>query len=923
MARLSAAFALLSASLLATPALAVTGGGAVRWAPGTRGEPIVQPAVQQRLDAGTAWQDFVQRRGAWTARWDGATRVPSQLWGQGVAVDAAALADDVGAWNLGFDLLAEDAALHGVELGDLQPWAVNREAGMTVLTFARTHEGLAVVDARVSLRFKQGRFVMAQYDSMPGVAAQVPTVIPQIAQADAVQAAVQQLGWAWEETEHLGAELVVLPLLSSDAVTYRLAWQLDLRSTTSPSHKLAWVDARGGGLLRWDELVRHFAASVSVEKDDRFPQQGLVLGPMANVEVRAADATWEADHTGRFEFDVSEDTAVTFEAGSRWFAITDHASTPASFEGWLTAGDAELIAAPPEDLDETSARHLRAQLDAHAAAHEVRVRARTINPLFSWAATQAEVHVNIDDGGCNAFFDGDINFLRQNQQCNNTARVADVVYHEYGHGFHVYSIVQGAGGMDGALGEGLGDYMAATITGDPATARGFYRNNTAALRDIAPNHVWPDDVGEIHYTGIIIAGALWDLRVALVEAYGEDEGVPLADHLFWNVARLSSDIPDAYADVLLADDDNGDLADGTPNKCMIDEIFGLHGLGVAAAENGLFSIAHAPPEFVEADVDIVLPMTVELARPDCTTGEVSSVLLHWSLDGVTFETVEVPGQGELEAVLPAAPAGALLRYHIEALSASGEVLGAAPRGSISDPWYGVSVSGLREFYFEDFEGSDGGYTSELVAGDPDREGSNDWGWGTPQGQSGDPVGCWSGESCWGNDISPEENWNGAYQRNVHNLLRSPVIDVGDVAELQLMFRRWLTVEDGVFDEAIVRVNGVVVWEQYSSGTEQGGEHHEDTHWALRSYEITDLVEDGAVQIEWEIISDGGLEMGGWNLDDVRLLGRVLEAAPPAPETPDDSTLGGAGCSSCSAVSGGGSLGLLLLPLALLLRRRQR
>jgi hypothetical protein len=913
----------LCSTFLAPAAYAVTGDAPVQWAPGTRGEPIAHADVQERLNRAPAWQDHLQRRGDWTARWDEATRVPAQMWGQGVAIDADALADDVGAWDVGYALLAEDTALHGVDLADLQPLIINRDAGMTVVTFQRTHMGLPVVDARVSLRFKQGRFVMAQYDSMPGVADHVRTATSQLSPDEAIKAATSALGWAIEETEYLGSELIILPRLTSTDATYRLAWQVDLRSTVRPTHKIAYVDARSGELLRWNEQVRHVDGTVSAEHDDRFPQQGLIVTGMPYALVESADGSWESDHTGALEFDVTEDTAVTFRPGSRWWAVDDQSGTPAVFDGVLSPDGAELLAIPSADLDETAARFVRAQIDVSQAAHTVRDRARRINPLFAWATQQADAHVNIDDGGCNAFFDGDINFLRQSNQCNNTARVADVVYHEYGHGFHVYSIVQGAGAFDGAMGEGLGDYMAATITGDPATARGFYRNSTQPLRDIAPNHVWPQDVGEIHFTGIILAGALWDLRTELIATYGEEEGILKADDIFWNVARLSSDIPDSYADALLADDDNGDLADGTPNKCMIDEVFGLHGLGVASDEAGLFSIAHEPPSEVAADAAVALPMTVELARPDCTTGEVRSVLVHWSTDGVNFETLELEGEGDLEASLPSAPSGTLIRYWIEALSPSGQRLGMAPRGSITDPWYGVTVGGLEEIYFEDFEASDGKYISELIAGDPEREGADDWGWGAPQGQAGDPMGCWSGDRCWGNDISPEPNWNGAYQRNVHNVLRSPLIEVGDLAEVHLQFRRWLTVEDGVFDDATLRVNGVVVWEQHSSGTQEGGEHHEDTHWALRSYDITDLVDDGMVEIEWEIVADGGLQLGGWNVDDVRIVGRTRDFVDTAAGTPDpEDGLSGNGCSGCSTGSGATPMGLLLFPMLLLVRRRR-
>ena len=108
-------------------------------------------------------------------------------------------------------------------------------------------------------------------------------------------------------------------------------------------------------------------------------------------------------------------------------------------------------------------------------------------------------------------------------QCENTGRLADVVYHEFGHSLHAHSIIDGVGAFDGALSEGLADYLAATITGDPGMGRGFFYDE-GPLRHIDPpdmEHVWPRDVGEIHYTGLIFAGAMWDLRKLLIQQYGE------------------------------------------------------------------------------------------------------------------------------------------------------------------------------------------------------------------------------------------------------------------------------------------------------------------------------------------------------------------------------------------------------------------
>ena len=57
--------------------------------------------------------------------------------------------------------------------------------------------------------------------------------------------------------------------------------------------------------------------------------------------------------------------------------------------------------------------------------------------------------------------------------------------------------------------------------------RGFFKNNQP-LRHIDPagsEAVWPDDISEIHETGLIIAGALWDTRKALIAEHGDASGI--------------------------------------------------------------------------------------------------------------------------------------------------------------------------------------------------------------------------------------------------------------------------------------------------------------------------------------------------------------------------------------------------------------
>lgn len=109
---------------------------------------------------------------------------------------------------------------------------------------------------------------------------------------------------------------------------------------------------------------------------------------------------------------------------------------------------------------------------------------------------------------------------------------ADVLWHELGHS--VIQHVSPDGLTDrrftplgilseaGALNEGLADYLAMTIAGDPEVGEYIGRfsvdQTTPYLRTGQNNQVCPDDlVGQWHNDGLIVSGALWSARVRVGE----------------------------------------------------------------------------------------------------------------------------------------------------------------------------------------------------------------------------------------------------------------------------------------------------------------------------------------------------------------------------------------------------------------------
>ena len=184
------------------------------------------------------------------------------------------------------------------------------------------------------------------------------------------------------------------------------------------------------------------------------------------------------------------------------------------------------------------------------------------------------------------------------------------------------------------------------------------------------------------------------------------------------------------------------------------------------------------------------------------------------------------------------------------------------------------VGVVNVFYFEDFESGTHGWTHGQTATQDDWQLSSQV--GAPNGsfgQSGDPTSAASGTNIWGNDLGPP-GWNGAYANNVSNYLRSPAIDLSGAVGATLRFQRWLAVEQGQYDHARVKVNGIEVW------SNPVGTNLIDTSWVPVEVDISFADGDPAAQIEFSLDSDVSVTFGGWNLDDVTVESLTGSTPPP-------------------------------------------
>jgi len=839
-----------------------------------------------RAYADVAWnQTPAPRRAAWqrlqaampgmaSASWDRATGVPSRIWGRGLDVPgsvADAAIAEAAAWRVlaqHLDLLAP-----GAVAGDFVVVANVGDGAMRTVGLRQRHAGLDVVGGQVSFRFKRDRLFVIGSEALPDVAVAWPQQLARTADLGRTVAAatVAELDLnAASVSARADATPVILPLVGERGVLgYRVAIAVDVDAGAAGGWRV-WADASTGAPILRHSITPSASGAVAFDAVERWTGRGRRSYPVKGLAVTVNGVAGMTDALGRVSWTGTAPAAITLQRQGDAQQLSPVGpmvaveslggdAVPLQPSGLQVSADGTVVVRPGPSADVVD-DEIDAQISAFIHATIVKDYVRGFAPNLAYLDVQQQVKVNISDA-CNAFSNlTTIHFFRASDRCANTATIADVVYHEFGHSMHKQSMIDGVGFFDGAFSEGLSDYLAATITNDSGMGRGFFKTD-APLRQLDPigsEAMWPRDIGEIHTTGLIFGGAMWDLRKALVAELGYAPGVALADRLFYGAVQRATSIPATLVEILAEDDDDGDLANGTPHECTIRAAFGRHGLRTIASvldAPGSVASAHAEPQ----------PVTLRLEGLDVRCGDlVAGVKLEWHPrgGGPTAGSVAATAEGDAwTAALPMPDDGSPLfyRFRVQFADAS-EIVYPDNR---AEPWYMFYRGDVVPLYCTDFE------TNPFVAGwRAGGEAAADWQWGTPASSRGvgDPTVAFSGQRILGTGLSFTD---GTYRGDARSWVETPTVDVGRYSDVRLQYRRWLTVEDGFYDQASIEVNGQRVYTNLASqGQNSHSTHHEDKTWMFQDVSLSTRIDDGKVVVRWLLAADQAFALGGWNLDDV-------------------------------------------------------
>ena len=444
------------------------------------------------------------------------------------------------------------------------------------------------------------------------------------------------------------------------AYAARLAWRFIVQVDGIMGTWVGFVDATDGSILGFyddDKWAQAKGGVLPSSTDGICPsgcEQPNYAMPWANITIGASSSF--AGPNGAFTCTPGGSTATTTLQGQfvrindTCGAISQSVTCDADLDLGLSAGHDCSVPAGG------SAGNTKSSRTGYFTLNRIKEKGRAWLPANAWLQAQLQENVNIQQT-CNANWSGgQLNMFRSGGGCNGTGEIAAVIAHEIGHGLDEND----GGGFDNPS-EAYADVTGFLYDRSSCIGRGFLQSgvcggygnacltctgirdqNWAARANNVPSspsvfiNTCSSGSGpcgkEVHCEGYLAGETIWDLATRDLPASGlsQDTSWQLTDRLFMqsragsggNAYTCSGTTGNSCAasswmqKIRVADDDDGNLANGTPHAAAIWAAFSRHGITCGLASDATNQSTSACPALVAPSVT--------------PTASTNSVILNWS-----------------------------------------------------------------------------------------------------------------------------------------------------------------------------------------------------------------------------------------------------------------------------------------------------
>ena len=483
-------------------------------------------------------------------------------------------------------LAAQYIANHGDTLGikysDLR---LNKNATMIAtdgqfISYKVLRNGIEIQDASIDFRFKGGKLVQIANRSY-GEAG----ISPGDGLADTQEIAQQTLAGS----SVAKSREVYRVIATNDG--YQLVKVAEFNSLTADNKVFkVQVETVSGQIFEVRPTEFHFSGSGHASGDvyqRTYYKEAAVVLPYRDLTINAGSATLITDVNGAFSNVPNGTSPTTSSFIGPFVRVTPANGAPVALKaGPEESGQWALNFHKGSRENATADQAMAQSMTFYHLNKEIQHAKRFISNR--WLESKLTANVNLSQT-CNAYWNGtSVNLFSAGGGCANTALIADVFYHEWGHGLHDNT----SGIDDGAYSEGFSDACSLMMTRGNEVGPGFKTPSGAPVRDLATLKVYPKDKNlEIHAQGLIIGGAFWDLFKSLKNTYAEDKAVDVLSNLLLKMISTTHHYTDTYDAIVLLDSATGDLTKASPNFCAINAAFTRHGLATADTTRCLADVA--------------------------------------------------------------------------------------------------------------------------------------------------------------------------------------------------------------------------------------------------------------------------------------------------------------------------------------------
>jgi len=778
-------------------------------------------AYQRTLRQHSAWQQFLSQHGTWYVHFNESNGMPHRAYGKPISVQGL---DPV---EKALNFIADHLAMFPIPTNDLVHTGTGSTGKNTFINFKQQYNGIDLLGSRLTIKLdSQGRVIMWGADVFNEIETEGFT---ELSPEQAIILAGEGLPHTFSDPSDEPV-LRLLHIPDGRESSFRMVYELTLEGTLGniPAKFYTLVDAIDGKVWYRQNKVVHFHADhkpCSTATCDRQPRiMGLPLQvggsvngliqpsnpfedsetrPLPFLKVTVNGNNYFTNANGVFNIPANGPVNGQFRLEGNWCSVRTNGNVP-QFSTSLAEGNGNSISFNnAANIRERSAYYSTSVIHEHMKSW-----------LPSFTGMDFALPTNVDVAGeCNAFYDGaSINFYNLAGGCNATSLVSDVVYHEYGHGINdKFYQSQGAFFANGAMNEGYADFWALSRTDSPLLGVGFYTTNTDPLRRYDTDRkVYPIDlVGEVHSDGEIICGAWWDTHLLMGADWNLTSSLFIDAFPGLQATEFNGNEGVAYTDVLIdvlqADDNDGDITNGTPNGSAIIEGFYLHGITLISNAE----LFHNDVEFANAGEPIQLDGEIVLNFPFTQYLDKATVFYQINNENTWNEAeMAIVNDEYLTVDLPAQPAGTIIAYYLGAEDINGSLSNVLPIGAeMNDanlPFYILVGYNLAGFHDCDVNEDFGNWT--LGAAD-DNATTGEWELELPVGSFTDPNDISTvvapyyqhtpgpdGELCYvtGNSSSPIA---GIGENDVDagkTTLVSPSIDISQYENPCITYWRWYT-----------------------------------------------------------------------------------------------------------------------------------